>query len=397
MQLPVLRLNPKADHRLRHGHLWIYSNEIDNKVLALTSCAPGSIAAIENAQGKFLGTAYINPNTLICGRIINTATTAPLDLELFVKRIQNAVALREQIFTSKCYRLIYGESDLLPGLVVDRFYDVLVVQIATAGMEQNKELIIAALDKCLNPNKILLKNDSKIRESEGLENYVTWVKGTPVDYIPLEENAVKFTVPVAAGQKTGWFYDHRMIRARLANYVKDKRVLDMFSYVGGWGIQAAAFGAKEVLCCDSSELALQGVAANAKLNNMQNVKTLHGDAFEMMDSLFKKDELFDVVILDPPALIPRRKDQHKGLAAYQKANLQAMRLLNPKSGILISASCSMHLAPADLVDAIQKAAHKLNRNVQILERGHQGPDHPVHPAIPETNYLKSFIVRVYEV
>lgn len=393
MNYPTLRLNPKACHRLRNGHLWIYSNEVDNKHNPLKNFQPGDLAIVESSIGKALGLAYINPNTLICGRMLQQDTTTAFDQQTLTKRIKNALALRQQIFSSGCYRLIYGESDLLPGLVVDRFYDLVVVQIATAGMEKFLDAIIASLDDVLKPASILVKNDGKMREVEGLTNYVEWKKGTPSESALLEENGVKFIAPIMTGQKTGWFYDHRMTRARLKDYVAGKRVLDVFSYIGGWGIQAGAFGASEVVLNDVSDLALQYVNENAKLNNLQNITTIKGDAFDVMDKLYGSGEKFDVVILDPPALIPRRKDVAKGSAAYQKANLQAMRLLSPQ-GILVSGSCSMHLPAEELRAAIHRAGTKLSKTVQILEQGHQGPDHPIHPAIAETEYLKSFIASI---
>lgn len=393
MQFPVLRLNPKADYRLRNGHLWIYSNEIDNKYNALTNLESGAVAVIESATGKALGLAYINPNTLICGRMLLVGNVAPIDLQFFISRIQNALQLRQQIFASNCYRLIYGESDALPGLVVDRFYDTLVVQISTAGMEKYLDLIVTSLDSVLKPKAILFKNDGKMREVEGLESYVIWKKGPEAATVELEENDVKFIAPVLEGQKTGWFYDHRMTRARLRDYVKGKRVLDVFSYIGGWGVQAAVFGASEVVCTDISDFALSYVTKNAALNNLNNVTTIKGDAFDVMESLYNSGERFDVVILDPPAFIPRRKDLHKGIAAYQKSNLQAMRLLGPQGGTLVSGSCSLHLPVEELSGAIHRSGLKLGKQVQILERGHQGPDHPVHPAIAETEYLKSVITR----
>jgi len=395
MQFATIRLNPKADHRLRNGHLWIYSNEIDSKANSLQNFQPGDQAVVENATGKILGMAYINPNTLICGRMMSFNATEIINQEFFIKRINNALVLRQQIFATNCYRLIYGESDLLPGLVVDRFFDVIVVQISTAGMEKHLDLIIAALDHCLKPKTILVKNDGKMRAVEGLESYIAWKKGQETATAPLEENGVKFNAPILEGQKTGWFYDHRMTRARLASYVKGKRVLDVFSYVGGWGIQAAAFGAKEVMLNDCSDFALEHVAENAKLNNLNNVSTIKGDAFDVMESLYNNAEKFEVIILDPPAFIPRRKDLNKGIAAYQKANLLATRLLSANGGILVSGSCSMHLPAEDLRTAIHRAGSKLGKQVQILEQGHQGPDHPIHPAIAETEYLKAFIARTY--
>lgn len=395
MQLPVLRLNPKADYRLKYGHIWIYSNEIDNSFYTLKSLQAGQDVVIENSNGKLIGTAYINPNTLLCGRLINRDSAANLDQATINARIANALALRQQIFSNNCYRLIYGDSDLLPGLVVDRFVDLLVVQISTAGMEKYLDMIVDGLNTVINPQRILIKNDGKMRAIEGLDSYVLWKKGTETENATLEENGVKFSVPILQGQKTGWFYDHRMTRARMRDYVKGKSVLDVFAYVGGWGIQAAAFGAKQVVLNDISEFALQQVQANAKLNNLNNVSTLQGDAFDIMDELYTSGTRFEVVILDPPAFIPKRKDLAKGIAAYQKANLQAMRLLDPNGGILISSSCSMHLPASELRAAILRSAAKLNKQVQVLEQGHQGPDHPIHPAIPETEYLKSLIVRVY--
>ena len=203
MQLPVVRLNPKADYRLRHGHLWIYSNEIDNAHYALTKLTVGDEVIIEDTKGKLLGVAYINPNTLLCGRMINPNQTTGLSLELFISRTQRALALREQLFEHGCYRLIYGDSDLLPGLVVDRFADLLVVQISTAGMERHLALILQGLEQVLQPQAIVVKNDGKMREMEGLESYITWHKGAERLTSELVENGVKFAISLSHGQKTG--------------------------------------------------------------------------------------------------------------------------------------------------------------------------------------------------
>ncbi len=392
MQYPILRLNPKADYRLKYGHVWIYSNEIDNKLYALKSIDPGALAIIENADGRKLGLAYINPNTLICGRLLSTDINVVLDQKFFTDKIKSALQLREQIFAEPFYRLIYGESDYLPGLVVDRFGDVLVVQVATAGMENFLQSIIAALDAVLSPATIILKNDGKMREVEGLQNTVEFLKGSVCEHIYLKENGVQFKVPIQEGQKTGWFFDHRLARARMQSYVRNKTVLDVFSYVGGWGIQAAAAGASNVVCTDISAKALACVQENAALNGLNNVATIMGDAFTVMQDLVAQGSKFDVVILDPPAFIPRRKDAPKGTAAYLKANTLALQLLNPQ-GYLISGSCSMHLPAQELRNVIHKASIKANRSVQILEQGHQSPDHPIHPAIAETEYLKSFIAH----
>ncbi len=258
-------------------------------------------------------------------------------------RIQVALSLRERLFEVPCYRLVYGDADLLPGLVVDRFHDILVVQLASATMERNRDAVLEALVQVLKPRGVLWKNDSSARDAEGLERYVETAFGVVPEWVAPGGNGVKFEAPVVAGQKTGWFYDHRMNRARLAPYVKGKRVLDLFSYIGGWGVQAAAFGASEVFCVDASAFALDGVERNAALNGLSEKMTcVEGDAFEAMKELKAAEERFDVVITDPPAFIKRKKDLRNGEAAYRRLNETAMRLLT-KDGILVSASCSMHL------------------------------------------------------
>lgn len=389
-----LRLNPKADKRLRAGHLWVYSNEIDVEKTPLKQYQPGQQVILENAQGKALGIAYINPHNLICARLVSRDIKYPLDKSLLVHRLNIALALRERFAAERCYRLVYGDSDGLPGLVVDRFGDILVVQIASAGMEAVKAEIIEALVQVIKPEGILLKNDARIRQAEALPDYVEVAYGEVPEVVALQENGVQFEVPVYEGQKTGWFYDHRASRARLNDYVRGRKVLDVFSYVGGWGVQAAAFGAESVLCIDSSAPALDFVERNAALNEVApRVGTMQGSAFDAMKQLHSEGERFDVVIMDPPAFIPRRKDIKKGEQAYRRVNELAMRLL-AKDAVLVSASCSMHLERQKLGDILRVTARHLDRNLQILEQGGQAFDHPVHPAISETDYLKAIFARV---
>lgn len=390
----VLTLKPNEDRRLRTGHLWIYSNEIDVKVTPLKNFSAGQQVVVENARGKVMGLAYVNPHSLICARIFSRDVKYPLDKSLFVHRLNMALSLRESMTDKPYYRLVYGDSDFLPGLVVDRFGDILVVQIATAGMECVKDILVEALCKVLKPTGILFKNDSRIRLAEELPEYVEVAFGQVPEWVAIQENGVSFNVPVFAGQKTGWFYDHRASRANLANYVKGKRVLDVFSYIGGWGVQAAVFGAQSVSCIDSSEFALDAVESNAELNNVrEKIATIHGSAFDVMKVLIEEGERFDVVIVDPPAFIPRRKDIKSGEQAYRRINELAIRLLS-KSGVLVSASCSMHLGRDRLTDILRASARHLDRDIQILEQGGQTFDHPIHPAIVETEYLKSVFARV---
>lgn len=394
MSLPSLRLKANADRRLRAGHLWVYSNEVDVVATPLNAFQPGDQAILEAAGGKPLGVVALSPNNLICARLVSRDVKHVLDKSLLVHRLNVALSLRERLFDKPFYRLVYGDSDLLPGLVVDRFGDHIVVQLASAAMERNKDAVLDALVQVLKPRGVLWKNDSAARDAEGLERYVDTAFGVVPEWVALEENGVKFEAPVLEGQKTGWFYDHRMNRARLAPYVEGKRVLDLFSYIGGWGVQAAAFGASEVFCVDASGFALDGVERNATLNGVaEKVTCVEGDVFEALKELKAAEERFDVVVADPPAFIKRKKDLKNGEAAYRRLNEQAMRLLN-KDGILVSASCSMHLPEDDLQNILLGSARHMDRNIQLLERGGQGPDHPVHPAIAETRYIKSLTVRL---
>ncbi len=394
MSLPSLRLKANADRRLRAGHLWVYSNEIDVAATPLSGFQAGDQAILEAAGGKPLGVVGISPNNLICARLLSRDTKYSLDKSLLVHRIKVALSLRETLFEQPCYRLVYGDSDLLPGLVVDRFFDILVVQITSPTMERHKDDVLAALVQVLQPRGVLFKNDSAARDAEGLPRYVETPFGVVPEWVALEENGVKFEAPVIEGQKTGWFYDHRMNRARLAPYVKGKRVLDLFSYIGGWGVQAAAFGASEVFCVDASAFALDGVERNATLNGVaEKVTCIEGDVFAALKELKSSEERFDVVVCDPPAFIKRKKDMKNGEAGYRRLNEMAMRLLS-KDGILVSASCSMHLEEDNLQNILLQSARHLDRNILMLERGGQGPDHPVHMAIAETRYIKSLTCRL---
>nr|WP_255762562.1 class I SAM-dependent rRNA methyltransferase [Halomonas alkalisoli] len=390
-----LRLKKNADRRLKAGHLWLYSNEIDIEATPLKGMEPGAQVIVEAANGKAMGVAYVNPNSLISARVVSRDPNMRLDRSLLVHRFNQALALRERLYAKPFYRLVHGEGDLLPGLVIDRFDDVLVVQLNTLGMERLGEEVVAALDKVLSPRVIVFKNDSSGRRQEQLERQVEVVKGELSGPVLMEENGVRFSVPVLDGQKTGWFYDHRANRAWLNGLVAGKRVLDVFSYVGGWGVQAAANGASEVLCIDSSAQALESVAENAALNGLQEqVAVGEGDAFEALAALKADGEQFDVIVLDPPAFIRKRKDIPNGERAYGKLNREAMRLLG-RDGLLLSASCSMHLAPERLMEVVRGAVRHQDRHGQVVFQGHQGSDHPVHPAIPETAYLKALGVRVF--
>ena len=389
-----LRLNKNEERRLRAGHVWVFSNEVDTRITPFSQFEPGQAVMIEDAAGHVLGSGYMNPHALICARLVSRDPHYILDQSLLTHRLNIALSLRQRLFDTPYYRLAFGDSDGLPGLAVDRFGDILVVQITTAGMERLKHEIVAALAKVIAPRAILLRNDSSSRELEGLPNYIEIALGEIPESIVLEENGVKFEVPLHTGQKTGWFYDQRLNRARFRHYVKGLRVLDLFSYLGAWGVPAATAGAASVLCVDSSSKAVEGVRRHAELNGVTDkVSAEQADAFELLKRLRAARERFDVVVLDPPAFIKRKKDIKEGTQAYQRLNQMAMQVLS-KDGILVSCSCSYHLHRDSLRDILLKSSRHIDRFLEIIEEGHQGPDHPMHPAIPETGYLKAFFTRL---
>jgi 23S rRNA (cytosine1962-C5)-methyltransferase len=316
-----------------------------------------------------------------------------LDRALIAQRLEVAIALRKRLTRDPYYRLVFGESDGLPGLVLDRYGDVVVGQIATAGMEALKADVEAVVREVLNPQTLFWKNDSGARDLEHLPQTTEAAFGTVPDEIEVYESGLRFMAPLRAGQKTGWFYDQTANRQRLLRYMwPGMRVLDVCSYVGAWAVTALKNGAASARCIDSSEGALQAASRNAQANGV-TVQTTHDDAFDALRALQESSERFDVVVVDPPAFIKRKKDVPQGQAAYRKLNQLALGLMDG-DGLLVSCSCSYHLSADDLVTAIQSAARHTGRFVQILEAGGQSPDHPVHPAIPETRYLKAFFCRV---
>ncbi|MDB6091148.1 MAG: rRNA (cytosine1962-C5)-methyltransferase [Gammaproteobacteria bacterium] len=389
----ILKLKRGEDRRIRSGHLWIFSNEIDNAATPLTGFAAGSLARVFSDRDQFLGHAYVNPHALICARIIGRDAAQPLDRALLEQRLKVALALRQRLSSEPYYRLVFGESDQLPGLVLDRYGDVLVGQIATAGMEALKADVEAAIQEVLSPAGLFWKNDSGARDLEHLTQSTEVAFGTVPEQIEVVESGLRFAAPLAQGQKTGWFYDQTANRQRLIRYLwPGARVLDVCSYVGAWAITALRNGAASARCIDSSEAALGFARRNAERNGVA-LETMHDDAFDALKALQAQGARFDVVILDPPAFIKRKKDIPQGQAAYRKLNQLALGLIDG-DGLLVSCSCSYHLAPDDLVTAIQLAGRHSGRFIQILESGGQSPDHPIHPAIPETRYLKAFFCRV---
>jgi 23S rRNA (cytosine1962-C5)-methyltransferase len=391
--LPRLQLKRHEDKRIRGGHAWVFSNEIDVATTPLAAIAPGAAVVVVDHRGQFLGHALANPHALICARIMSREEHLPIGRELFAARLASALALRERYCGGQHYRLVYGESDGLPGLVVDRFGDVLVGQIATLAMEQRRELLEQVLRETVGPRQIVWKNDTGARDLEGLAHELRGDGGELPAELQVFEQGLQFRAPLAGGQKTGWFYDQTANRALLRGLLKrGQSVLDVCSYAGGWAVTALGAGASAALCVDSSASALDAALANAARNGFQ-LETRRGDAFDVLAALHAEGRRFDVLVVDPPAFVKRRKDLPKGEAAYRKLNQLALQLASDEA-LLVSCSCSWHLAAERLPELLQSAATHAGRTLAIIAQGGQSPDHPVHPAMPETRYLKALFARV---
>ena len=388
-----LVLRKGEERRLRAGHLWVFSNEVDVARTPLAPLAPGEPVQLLDHAGKRLGSGYANPSTLIAARLVDRAGGA-LDAALFTRRLEAALALRARRYATPHYRLVFGESDGLPGLTVERFGEVVVAQATTAGMDRLRETATSALLDLLRPAALLWKNDSSARKVEGLGESVELVHGTLEGPAIAREGGLEFLCDLREGQKTGWFYDQRDNRERLAPWVKGARVLDVFSYLGGWGLRAAELGAAEVECVDVSARAVEGIRANIAHNGLAARATATvADAFDFLRDARHARRRWDVVVLDPPAFVKRRKDFKEGALAYRRLNEAGLQVLEP-GGLLVTCSCSHHLPRADLVAGLQAAARAQDRFVQLIEPLSQSADHPVHPAIPETEYLKGVLARV---
>ena len=390
----VLVLRAGESRRVRRGHPWVYSNEIDNTRTPLLGFAAGELAELIEPDGVFVAWIDINPHALLCGRVLSRKREQVPDAHWLGQRLDAALGLRQRFFAEPYYRLVYGDADGLSGLVIDRFADVLVVQVGSAGMEARLPLLLELLTERFAPRAIVLKNDAHGRELEGLPSYVRVAAGEFADPVGVLAGGVHFSAPVLTGQKTGWYYDHADNRAWLARLpLTGASVLDLYSYVGAWSLAAAAAGAGAVIAVDSSQPALAGVVANAAANGLERiVTTLAGDALQVLADMKEAARRFDVVILDPPAFIRRRADEKRGQDMYRRLNVAALNVLAP-GGLLVSASCSALLSGEEHMAAVRTAARQARRNVALVHRGGQSPDHPVLPALEATEYLKCLFLK----
>lgn len=382
-----LQLKPRMEKRLRGGHLWVYSNEIDTAKTPLKGVEAGAVVDIHGSKGHFLGRATVNPATLISARVLSLQPDL-IDSAFFRSRFRQALALRDAFFNQPFYRLVHSEGDFLPGLIVDRFDNILVIEVNTAGMEALQPIWEPALREVTGATELIFKTDSSGRQLEGLN---TAESSDASRIVTVPESGVAIQCDLKRGQKTGWFYDQRPHRELFSRMAVDKRVLDVFSYVGGWGLSAANNHATDVTCVDASAPALDQLHDTAKAHDFQ-VATICDDALKAMRLLRDEGRQFDLIVVDPPALIKRKKDFDAGREHYARLNHLALQLLAP-GGILFASSCSHHLPSSTLLSLVQREASRLGRPLQLFHSGGAGPDHPVHPAMPETAYLKTFAFR----
>jgi len=393
MDIPRIYLLPRRDERAQAGHPWIFSNEIDK---AEEDIEAGAMADVFSSREKFIGRGFCNPQSLIAVRLL-TRRPEPVDEAFIRRKIQAALALREEIFPGEgAYRLVFGESDGLPGIVIDRLGNVFVVQSYCLGADKLLPHVFAALKTLFSPCSILKKSDSSLRELEGLKEDVEVIEGELNPPIEITQgfhgNKLKFLTDPLGGQKTGFFFDQRENRVRLTFYAKSKTVLDAYSYGGGFGLYAAFAGAKSVTCADSSESACDLAKKNFEINGLEG-EVLREDVETLFGRFRTEKRKFDIIILDPPAFAKSKKNVFSAIRKYGSLNQAAMACL-PPGGILFSCSCSHHVGRKEFIKMIAEAAWALGRTAKVLEMRGQGRDHPLLASMPETEYLKCAIVRV---
>lgn len=385
---PIMTLLPGRHKRAEAGHPWVYSNEIAMDAAA-KALPKGTLVTLRKAGGEPLGVATFNAHTLVSARLLDRDAKRPIDRAFFAARLESALTLRRRLYAEPYYRLVHAEADGLPGIVADRFGDVLVTQLNTAGMALLEAEFLAACETVLAPRAIVLRNDSPARALEGLEPELRVAKGEIDGPIELVENGARFLADPREGQKTGWFFDQRDNRRFVAGLSQGARVLDLYCYAGGFAVAAAQAGADQVLALDRSEAALALAARAAEMNGVgERCRFQRADAFGEVSRLGAQGERFDVVIADPPAFVKSKKDLGPGLRGYRKLARLAATLVQP-SGLLFIASCSHNVEPPDFAEAVRRGLEDAGRSGRILRSAGAAPDHPVHPWLPESAYLKA--------
>lgn len=395
---PTVRLQRGADARLRRGHPWVFSNEVAMTAEA-KAIAPGTVVRVEAAgggdkEGEALCCAYFNPHSLIALRRLDDDADRAIDAGFLAERLATALGWRERLFDAPYYRLVHAEADGLPGLVIDRFGDLVVAQANTAGTERLEPALLEALGQVLGPAAVVLRNDTSVRGLEGLPSEVRLAAGTVPAKPTVAEGGALFPLDPLGGQKTGWFFDHRDNRAFVARLSAGARVLDLYAHTGGFGVQAAVAGAAQVDLVDRAAPALQIAARAAELSGVgDRVTTRKADAFAALEHLIKTGETYDVVVCDPPAFAKSKKDVGAAARAYRKLARLAAQVTAP-GGVLLLASCSFHMDPVSFAQQTARGVGETGRTARILRRAGAGPDHPIHPQLPESAYLKCEVMAL---
>ncbi len=383
-------LDPKKDFRVSAGHPWIYANEVAQTEGSFVN---SDIVEVYNSKNFFIGKGYINSRSQILVRLLTRNPKENIDRLFFEKKIKEAWQLRQKLGYQSSCRVIFGEADGLPALVVDKFDQVLVIQTLALGIDKWKKEIVEILNEVIPNEGIYERNDAAVRKLEGMEEISGFLSQPFETKFNIEVDGVKFAVDVASGQKTGFFHDQQQNRMAIAPLVKDASVLDAFSYTGSFGLYASHFGAKEVLGIDISKDAISLYEENIKLNGMNNIKLKTANVFDELKLMLKERRKFDVVMLDPPAFTKSRKQAESALNGYKEINLRGMQLTKP-GGYLVTSSCSHFIYPEEFKDVITQAADDAKRIVRQVVFQSQSPDHPIIWNIPETSYLKFAILQV---
>lgn len=391
--LAAIILRKTREKRVQSGHPWIYQTEIERVDDPNGEIAPGDIVRVCNSSGAFLCKALYNPASMISLRVLTTRDE-PTDEEFFRRRIRTAWEYRKRLCDVNSCRLIYGESDFLPALIVDKFADVLVVQMLCLGMDKLRDMIVRLLVEIVQPRGIYERDDVPVREREGMEQRTGLLWGEVPERVRMEENGISFMVDVKRGQKTGFFLDQKENRAALEPMCRDAEVLDCFCHNGSFSLHAAKFGARSVLGVDISEDALTVARENARMNGLDNVEFEAHNVFDLLRQYQQEHCQFDMIVLDPPAFTKSRKMLESAKRGYKDINLRAMKLVRD-GGYLVSCSCSQHVTPDIFMDILREAAYETRRRIRLIEVRTQGRDHPILIGAPETQYLKCVIMQVF--
>lgn len=390
---PVIRVNPRQAARLKGGSPWVYSNEItmDRNAKLLS---PGSLVNVIGEQGNHFGTAYFNPHSLIAARILSSRANETIGADFFAARFEAARALRDRLIGAPYYRLVHADADGCPGLVIDRFDDVYVAQSGTAGMDALEAEWLQAIISTFRPRAVFIKNDAPARSHEGLKEQVRCAHGDETATAIVEENGVRHEFSPLTGQKTGWYFDQRDNREFLVRLVKGRSLLDAFSYTGALALAASRNGARNVLMLDASQAALDQAVDTARLNGLDgSIEARRCDAMLELEEMGPAGELFDVVSCDPPPFVRARKDLESGARGYRKLARLCANLVAP-GGLLCIASCSHAISAERFQQECAIGIARASRTGRIIRSSGAAPDHPIHPMLPETAYLKSLVYHL---